>query len=59
MVAVDKELATKLMESEMLEILSSVMAGVKDRPQVAQIAKECLAQAEAYNLIKPNSARGE
>ncbi|XP_072838271.2 protein unc-45 homolog A [Pogona vitticeps] len=59
MVAVDKELAAKLMESEMLEILSSVMAGVKDRPQVAQIAKECLAQAEAYNLIKPNSARGE
>ncbi|XP_054858695.1 protein unc-45 homolog A isoform X1 [Eublepharis macularius] len=59
MVAAAKELAEKLMESEMLEILS-VLAGLeKDKPQVAQPAKECLAQAVVYGLIKPSTVGGE
>ncbi|XP_062998748.1 protein unc-45 homolog A [Elgaria multicarinata webbii] len=58
MVAADKEVAAKLMESETLEILS-VMARLNDKPQVAQMAKECLAQAMAYSLIKANPAGGE
>ncbi|XP_028561992.2 protein unc-45 homolog A isoform X1 [Podarcis muralis] len=53
MVAADKEVAEKLMESETMEILS-VMAKAKDKPQIAQVAQECLAQAVAYGLIKPN-----
>ncbi|XP_053128386.1 protein unc-45 homolog A [Hemicordylus capensis] len=58
MVAADKELAEKLMESETLEILS-VLARLKDQPSVAQAAKECLAQAVAYGLIKPSPDSGE
>lgn len=59
MVTAEKELAEKLMESEMLEILS-VLAGLeKEKPQVAQPAKECLAQALTYGLIKPSATGGE
>nr|XP_056721745.1 protein unc-45 homolog A [Euleptes europaea] len=58
MVAAEKELAEKLMESEMLEILA-VLAGLEDKPQVAQPAKECLAQAVTYGLIQPRAAGGE
>ncbi|KAJ6662772.1 hypothetical protein lerEdw1_010976 [Lerista edwardsae] len=52
MVAADKEVAAKLMESETLEILS-VLAGAEDKPGAAPVAKECLAQAVSYGLIKP------
>lgn len=55
MMAADREVATKLMESEMLEILS-VATRAEDKPQVAQVAQECLAQAVSYGLIKPNAA---
>ncbi|XP_048337994.1 protein unc-45 homolog A isoform X2 [Sphaerodactylus townsendi] len=59
MVAAKKEVAEKLMESEMMEILS-VLAGLEEgQPQVAQPAKECLAQAVAYGLIQPSAAGGE
>lgn len=52
MVAADKEVAAKLMESETLEILA-VLANAEDKPGVGPVAKECLAQAVAYGLIKP------
>lgn len=52
MVAADKEVAAKLMESETLEILS-VLASAEDKPGAASVAKECLAQAVSYGLIKP------
>ncbi|XP_063170159.1 protein unc-45 homolog A [Candoia aspera] len=58
MMSADRELAVKLMESEALEILS-VVAGVEDKPQVARVAKECLAQAESYGLIKPSASARE
>ncbi|XP_060116332.1 protein unc-45 homolog A [Heteronotia binoei] len=59
MVLAEKELAEKLVESEMLEILS-VLAGLeKEKPQVAPLAKECLAQAVAYGLIQPSPGAGE
>uniref|UniRef100_A0A663DWF7 Unc-45 myosin chaperone A n=1 Tax=Aquila chrysaetos chrysaetos TaxID=223781 RepID=A0A663DWF7_AQUCH len=53
MMAAEREVAEQLMASEMLEILS-VLAKDKDKPRVAQAAKESLAQAVAYGLIKPN-----
>lgn len=58
MMAADREVAIKLMESEMLEILS-VATRAEDKPQVAQLAQECLAHAVSYGLIKPNAAAGE
>uniref|UniRef100_A0A670YWR1 Protein unc-45 homolog B n=2 Tax=Pseudonaja textilis TaxID=8673 RepID=A0A670YWR1_PSETE len=58
MMAADREVATKLMESEMLEILS-MATRAEDKPQVAQLAQECLAHAVSYGLIKPNAAAGE
>uniref|UniRef100_A0A8C6YE21 Protein unc-45 homolog B n=1 Tax=Naja naja TaxID=35670 RepID=A0A8C6YE21_NAJNA len=58
MMAADRELATKLMESEMLEILS-MATRAEDKPQVARLAQECLAHAVSYGLIKPNAAAGE
>lgn len=58
MMAADREVAMKLMESEMLEILS-VATRAEDKPQVAQLAQECLAHAVSYGLIKPNAAAGE
>ncbi|KAH1184037.1 protein unc-45 homolog A isoform X1 [Mauremys mutica] len=54
MMAADREIAAKLMESEMLEILSVLAKEERDKPRVAQAAKECLAQAVACGLIKPN-----
>uniref|UniRef100_A0A8C0GUH4 Unc-45 myosin chaperone A n=1 Tax=Chelonoidis abingdonii TaxID=106734 RepID=A0A8C0GUH4_CHEAB len=54
MMAADREIAAKLMESEMLEILSVLAKEERNKPRVAQAAKECLAQAVAYGLIKPN-----
>ncbi|XP_030353708.1 protein unc-45 homolog A isoform X2 [Strigops habroptila] len=53
MVAAGQEVAERLMASEVLEILS-VLAKDKEKPCVAQAAKESLAQAMAYGLIKPN-----
>ncbi|ETE68417.1 Protein unc-45-like A, partial [Ophiophagus hannah] len=58
MMAADQEVATKLMESEMLEILS-MATRAEDKPQVAQLAQECLAHAVSYGLIKPSAAAGE
>ncbi|KAM6426158.1 protein unc-45 homolog A [Liasis olivaceus] len=58
MIAADQEVAARLMESEMLEILS-VMSRVEDKPQVVQVAKDCLVQAVSYGLVKPNAAAGE
>uniref|UniRef100_A0A8D2LII1 Protein unc-45 homolog B n=1 Tax=Varanus komodoensis TaxID=61221 RepID=A0A8D2LII1_VARKO len=58
MVAADQEVAAKLMESETLEILS-VAAKRGDKPQVAQAAAECLAQAVAYGLIKASPTSGQ
>ncbi|KAM3925544.1 protein unc-45 homolog A [Leptodactylus fuscus] len=56
MMTADKELAEKLMESEMFEILT-VLASKgeeeKKRP-VARAAQECLSKAVEYGLIKPN-----
>ncbi|XP_053320357.1 protein unc-45 homolog A [Spea bombifrons] len=56
MMEADRELAEKLMESEMFEILT-VLANneeeEKKRP-VAKAAKECLAKAVEYGLIKPS-----
>ncbi|XP_043379440.1 protein unc-45 homolog A isoform X4 [Chelonia mydas] len=49
-----REIAAKLMESEMLEILSVLAKEERDKPRVAQAAKECLARAVACGLIKPN-----
>ncbi|KAM6119561.1 protein unc-45 homolog A [Pterocles gutturalis] len=53
MMAAEREVAEQLMASAMLEILS-VLAKDKDKLRVAQAAKESLAQAVAYGLIKPN-----
>lgn len=59
MVAADKDVAEKLMESETLEILTVLAKEEADKPRLAQIAKECLAQAVAHGLIKHNTASGE
>ncbi|KAM4746849.1 protein unc-45 homolog A [Rhinophrynus dorsalis] len=56
MMTADKEVAEKLMESEMLEILSVLVKNEdeeKKRP-VARAAKECLAKAIEYGFIKSN-----
>uniref|UniRef100_A0A8V5HHW5 Uncharacterized protein n=1 Tax=Melopsittacus undulatus TaxID=13146 RepID=A0A8V5HHW5_MELUD len=53
MVAAGRDVAEQLMASEVLEILS-VLAKDKEKPRVAQAAKESLAQAVAYGLIQPN-----
>nr|XP_033776679.1 protein unc-45 homolog A [Geotrypetes seraphini] len=56
MVAADQEVAAKLMESEMLEILcvlSKDDVDEKKRP-VTDAAKECLAKAVEYGLIQAN-----
>ncbi|KAM4677165.1 protein unc-45 homolog A [Discoglossus pictus] len=58
MMAADRELAEKMMESEMLEILSVLAKNEeeeKKRP-VARAAKECLAKAVEYGVIKPNES---
>ncbi|XP_060611440.2 protein unc-45 homolog A [Anolis sagrei] len=58
MVAADKELAAKLMETETMEILSA-LCGLKDQPRVAQVAQDCMAQAVSLGLIKPGANAGE
>ncbi|XP_070619638.1 protein unc-45 homolog A [Erythrolamprus reginae] len=58
MMAADQELATRLMESEVLEILS-VVSRAEEKTPVAELARECLAQAVSYGLIKANAAAGE
>lgn len=52
LVEASKDLASTLMESEVLEILS-VLAKGKESP-VARAAAACLAKAVEYGLIKPN-----
>ncbi|XP_075063928.1 protein unc-45 homolog A [Mixophyes fleayi] len=56
MMSEEKELAEKLMESEMFEILTVLSKNEneeKKRP-VAHAAQECLTKAVEYGLIKPN-----
>ncbi|XP_025774518.1 protein unc-45 homolog A [Puma concolor] len=52
MVEASKDIASSLMESEVLEILS-VLAKGKESP-VTRAAAACLAKAVEYGLIKPN-----
>ncbi|XP_029430730.1 protein unc-45 homolog A isoform X2 [Rhinatrema bivittatum] len=53
MLAADQQVAAKLMESEVLEILCVLAKDEKNQP-VAQAVKECLAKATEYGLIKAN-----
>ncbi|CAH2274175.1 unc-45 homolog A [Pelobates cultripes] len=56
MIEADRELAEKLMESEMFEILT-VLSNKEEEEKtkaVARAAKECLRKALDYGLIKPN-----
>ncbi|XP_067829568.1 protein unc-45 homolog A-like isoform X2 [Heptranchias perlo] len=51
----ERDLAALLMETEMLEILSALTRdGDEKKCKVSAAAKECLAQAVEYGLIKPN-----
>lgn len=52
MVEASREIASTLMESEVLEILS-VLAKGKESP-VARAATACLGKATDYGLIRPN-----
>lgn len=52
MVEASREIASTLMESEVLEILS-VLAKGKEGP-VARAAAACLVKAVEYGLIQPN-----
>lgn len=52
MVEASREIASTLMESEVLEILS-VLAKGKESP-VTRVAAACLGKAVDYGLIKPN-----
>ncbi|XP_043934207.1 protein unc-45 homolog A isoform X2 [Protopterus annectens] len=55
MITADRDVAAKLMESEMLEILSVMVKEEGERKQaVFSAAKACLAKAVEYELIKPN-----
>lgn len=56
MMSADQEVAGKLMESEMLEILSVLAKEEEDKKKqpVSRAAKECLAKAVEYGLIQPN-----
>ncbi|XP_063781924.1 protein unc-45 homolog A [Pseudophryne corroboree] len=56
MMSENKELAEKLMESEMFEILTVLSKNEKEdqKRAVAQAAQECLTKAVEYGLIKPN-----
>uniref|UniRef100_A0A8C8RRY1 Protein unc-45 homolog A n=1 Tax=Pelusios castaneus TaxID=367368 RepID=A0A8C8RRY1_9SAUR len=56
MMMAERDLAAQLMESETLEILSVLAKEEAEKARVAQAAKECLVQAVAYGLIKPNVA---
>ncbi|XP_069481295.1 protein unc-45 homolog A [Ambystoma mexicanum] len=57
MMTANQELAGKLMESEMLEILSVLAkeGGDKKKLPVSLAAKECLAKAVEFGLIQPNN----
>lgn len=52
MVETSREIASTLMESEMLEILSVLAKGKED--PVTRVAAACLGKAVEYGLIKPN-----
>lgn len=52
MVEASKEIASTLMESEVLEILS-VLAKGEESP-VSRVAAACLGKAVEYRLIQPN-----
>lgn len=52
MVEASREIASTLMESEMLEILSVLAKGKED--PVTRVAAACLGKAVEYGLIKPN-----
>uniref|UniRef100_G1K3J0 Protein unc-45 homolog A n=1 Tax=Xenopus tropicalis TaxID=8364 RepID=G1K3J0_XENTR len=54
MMTADKEVAEKMMESEMLEILSVLAKNEEEEKKkaVTSVAKECLAKAVEYGLIK-------
>ncbi|KAF6273435.1 unc-45 myosin chaperone A [Rhinolophus ferrumequinum] len=52
MVEASREIASTLMESEMLEILSVLAKGKED--PVTRVATACLGKAVEYGLIKPN-----
>ncbi|XP_069840305.1 protein unc-45 homolog A [Dendropsophus ebraccatus] len=55
MMTADKELAEKLMESEMFEILTVLAKNEEEKKRpVARAAQECLNKAVEYGLIKPN-----
>ncbi|XP_053573687.1 protein unc-45 homolog A [Bombina bombina] len=57
----EKEVAEKMMESEMLEILSVLAKdeGEEKKRPVATAARECLAKAVEHGLIKPNESAQE
>ncbi|XP_056428005.1 protein unc-45 homolog A isoform X2 [Hyla sarda] len=56
MMTADKELAGKLMESEMFEILTVLAKNEEEEKKlpVARAAQECLNKALEYGLIQPN-----
>ncbi|XP_075417521.1 protein unc-45 homolog B [Tenrec ecaudatus] len=57
LLAADAELAKKLVESELLEILTIVgkMEPDKQKEEVIQVARECLIKCMDYGFIKPVS----
>uniref|UniRef100_A0A670K023 Protein unc-45 homolog B n=1 Tax=Podarcis muralis TaxID=64176 RepID=A0A670K023_PODMU len=57
----DQELAKKLVESEMLEILTIVGKQADDpqRQHVLKVARECLVKFMDYGMIKPISKKNE
>lgn len=51
----DRELAALLMDSEMMEIMSTLAKdGDEKKSKVSATAKDCLKQAVEYGLIKPS-----
>ncbi|XP_038660001.1 protein unc-45 homolog B isoform X2 [Scyliorhinus canicula] len=60
LMAADKEIAKKLIESELLEILTviSKLENNVKRQVVINTARECLVKAMDYSLIKPTSQAG-
>ncbi|XP_051875874.1 protein unc-45 homolog B isoform X2 [Pristis pectinata] len=57
----DKEIAKKLIESELLEILTMIgkMEDNAKNQNVINVARECLVKAMDYSLIKPTSQHGK
>lgn len=51
----DRELAALLMDSEMMEIMSTLAKdGDEKKSKVSATAKDCLKRAVEYGLIKPS-----